>query len=110
MAGFFFIFGIGMSDIGYTYLHRGSFKFMPQNGPVEIISPTNHPTIYWTTSAGMLGLGLLLLLLSIYAAFLQFRACRGNTAAATPLHRYGSFAFTMLIMLVVVIMIFSHHR
>jgi cadmium resistance protein CadD (predicted permease) len=66
--------------------------------------------IFWITTIGLLSVGVLFLMLSVYAALCQFRACRADTAAATPLQRYGKFIFTVVFMLVGLIILCSHHR
>jgi hypothetical protein len=74
VAPFFFIFGIVLSQFGYGYLQRGSFKYTPQGGSSQIISPTHNPTLYWTVSAGILAMSVLCLLISAFAAFCLVRA------------------------------------
>ena len=66
-APFLFIFGIVLSQFGYGYLQRGSFRYTPRDAPTQIISPTNNPAVYWALSVGMLVLGILLLAASSYA-------------------------------------------
>jgi hypothetical protein len=76
VAPSFIIFGIVLSRIGYAYFHRGSFQYTPQNGPTQIISPVSNPVLYWTLSAGTLGIGVLFLFVGAYAAFCLFRPLR----------------------------------
>ena len=79
IAPFFFIFGIVLSQFGYGYLQRGSFKYTSQGGHGQIISATNHPTLYWTVSAGILAMGVLCLLISAFAAFCLVRTYRSKS-------------------------------
>jgi hypothetical protein len=103
VAPLFFIFGLVMSQIGYAYFRRGSFHFKPQNGAIQVISPSSQSSVYWATTLGLMSLGIVLLILSAYAALCLFRAARSDTRAISPLRRYGTFVFAMLIIFVVLI-------
>jgi hypothetical protein len=77
-APFLFISGIVLSQLGYGYLQRGSFQYMPRDGPTQIISPTSSPAVYWAISVGILFVGLLLLAVSGYAVLCLVRAYRAG--------------------------------
>jgi hypothetical protein len=77
-APFLFIFGIVLLQLGYGYLQRGSFQYTPRDAPIQIISPTNSPAVYWALSAGMLAVGILLLAVSAYAVLCLVRAYRAG--------------------------------
>jgi len=80
-APFLFIFGIVLFQLGYGYLHRGSFQYTPRDAPTQIISPTSSPAMYWGTSLGMLVLGVLLVALSAYALLCLVRTYRAGELA-----------------------------
>jgi hypothetical protein len=93
VAPFFLIFGLVLSQLGYTFLQRGSFQYTPQNGPTQIISPTTSPTLYWSVSAGMLTIGALCFIVSAYAALCLIRAYRAKGAQQFRPPPFGIFMF-----------------
>jgi hypothetical protein len=95
LAPFFLIFGVVLSQLGYTYLQRGSFQYTPQDAPTQIISPTTNPALYWSVSAGMLALGALCLFISAYAAFCLVRAYRTHGARPFRPPPFGIFMFAL---------------
>ena len=92
-APFFFIFGIVLSQFGYTYLQRGSFQYTPQGGVPHIISPTTNPAVYWSVSAGMLAVGALCLLLSAYSVVCLVQTYRAKGAAQFRPPAFGIVMF-----------------
>ena len=88
VAPFLAALGIILVERGYTFIQRGSFLYIPEVGPVETISPTNHPAAYWSVSAGILGFGIGLLALSDYAVFCLSHAYRED-AELRPERHFG---------------------
>ena len=88
VAPFLAALGIILVERGYTFIQRGSFLYIPEVGPVETISPTNHPAAYWSVSAEILGFGIVLLALSAYAVFCLLHAHRED-AQLRPERHFG---------------------
>src|SRR5262245_49066189 len=86
------MFGIILSQSGYTDLRRGSFQYTQEQGPAQIISPATNPTLYWEVTGGLLVVGVLLIVIGIYAAISLFRACRVREGAHEQ-PRYSMFTF-----------------
>jgi hypothetical protein len=73
-------FGVVFVQLGYSTLKRGTIKYIPQDGPAEILSPVHGATAFWALSAGMCVLGVLLL---IVAGYILLRFFRGVTPDAS---------------------------
>lgn len=95
VAPFFLIFGIILSQLGYSFLQRGSFQYTPHDGPTQVISPTTSPTLYWGVSAGILTLGAVCLIVSAYAALCLVRAYRADGAQQFRPPPFGIFMFAL---------------
>lgn len=74
-------FGVITIQLGYGTLRRGSIKYIPQDGPAEILSPDQGAAAFWALSAGMCALGALLLLA---AAYLLLRIVRPASRGGVP--------------------------
>src|SRR5262250_730832 len=94
------MFGIILSQSGYTDLKRGFFQYTQEHGPAQIISPATNPTLYWAVTGGLLVVGVLLIVIGIYAAICLFRACRVREGADEQ-PRYSMFTFAFMIFIVV---------
>ena len=92
---FFLIFGIVLSQFGYGYLQRGSFQYTPQHSVPQIISPTTNPAVYWAVSAGMLTVGALCLVLSVYSLVCLIRAYRAEGARPFQPRAFGIVMFAL---------------
>src|SRR5215472_16278120 len=103
-------FGVVIVQIGYKTLRRGRITYAPEVGPAEIFSPEHRAAEFWTLSAGMLSVAVLLF---IVAALLLFRFFRCK-ASGTPnrvslvvaafvrrsrLHRLGSILNLVCVLL-----------
>ena len=83
-------FGIVIVQIGYETLRRGNIKFIPQDGPAEILSPNHGAAAFWALSAGMCAVGALLLLSAAYTLLRVLRPTSRGDAARVPLRRLMS--------------------
>lgn len=81
-------FGIVWVQIGYETLRRGNVKFIPQDGPAEILSPEHGAAAFWALSAGMCALGALLLLAAAYLLLRVLRPASRGDAARMSLRRF----------------------
>jgi hypothetical protein len=102
VAPFFLIFGILLSQFGYTYLRRGSFQYTPQDGPMRIISPSTSPALYWSVTGGMLALGVLCLFVSAYAAVCLVRAYRAEGLRQFRPPPFGIFMFALGLIVMII--------
>ena len=91
----FLMFGVLLSQFGYTYLRRGSLEYIPQNGPAQIISPSTNATLYWSVTTGMLTAGLICLLVSGYAALSLVRTFRTKATKQFRPTPFGLFMFAL---------------
>jgi hypothetical protein len=108
---FFFIFGLVLSQFGYAYLKRGSFQYTPEHGATQIIWPATNARGYWAVTGGLLGVGILLLAIGVYAAVCLFRACRVPEGGHEQ-PRFGmlTFAFAIFIILFALLTTLCFHQ
>ena len=90
VATFLSIFALGLTSIGHHMLTRGNFTFTPREGPVQLISSTTHPGVFWATSLGFSSVGALMFVAAAVSLFVAIRILartwrtRGETTFMRP--------------------------